>query len=140
MVLAREERVLKLIGSPSTQEQQGLDIDSAILDGDKIVIEYTKQADWDPVDTYGYTWAQEAAEKWAASRLCDEWQNMNQKSERYKKEAMEALQTLRQIGYGTMHGDNPTFYSTVTSYKTVASSTVQPLRYRSSNAFGGTYD
>lgn len=140
MVLAREERVMKLIGSPSTQEQQGLDIDAALLDGDKIVIEYTRQLEWDENDTYGYAWAQEAAEKWAASRLADEWQNMNQKSERFKKEAMDALATLRQIGYGTMDGDNPTFYSTVTSYKTVASSAVVPLRYRSRNAFGGDYD
>lgn len=140
MVLSRQARVMKLIGSPSTQEQTRLDIAGALLDGDKIVFEYTRQLTWNESTTYGFAWAQEAAEKWAAARLCEEWQDMNQKSEKYKKESMDALATLRQIGYGEMDGDNPTFYSTVTSYKTTATANVRPLRYRSVNAFGGDYD
>jgi hypothetical protein len=55
---------------------------------------------------------------------------------------MEKLKMLRQIGYGNLDGDNPSFYSTVTTYKTVpgAAGLVKPMRYRSMNAFGGEYD
>lgn len=152
MVLSRQGRVIKLMGSPSTQEQAGLDIPSALEDADRIVFEYTRQKEWiepDPdndIDgTFGYEWAREAAEKWAAARLCDEWQNMNQKSERYYKDAEKALATLRKIGYGTMDGDNPTFYSTVTPYKTIGNAAAshvgaESIRFRSRNAFGGEYD
>ena|ERR1044072_5737073 len=150
VVLVRQASVLKLAGSPSAQEQSGLDIAGAIKAGEEIVKEYTRKRDWiepDPDNNidgdYGFYWAQEAAEKWAAARLCDEWQNMNQKSERYRKEAMDALATLRKIGYGTTDGDNPSFYSTVTPYKTVGASSVidgSLLRYRSRNALGGDYD
>lgn len=152
MVLIREDSVLRLAGSPSVQEQEGLDIDGAIKSGNNIVYEYTRKKDWiepDPDNDiegdFGFYWAQEAAEKWAAARLADEWQNMNQKSERYRKEAMEALAALRKIGYGSKDGDNPSFYSTVTGYKTIGNvavnhSNAQNIRFRSRNAFGGEYD
>lgn len=152
MVLARQSRVIKLMGSPSPQEQTRLDIAGALEDADRIVFEYTRKKDWIEPDldndiegTFGYEWAREAAEKWAAARLCDEWQNMNQKSERYYKDADRALATLRKIGYGTMDGDNPSFYSTVTPYKTIANAAAnhtgaQNIRFRSRNAFGGEYD
>lgn len=152
MVLARQDRVIRLMGSPSPQEQTGLDVAGALADADRIVFEYTRKKDWiepDPDNdiegTFGYEWAREAAEKWAAARLCDEWQNMNQKSERYYKDVDRALTTLRKIGYGTMDGDNPSFYSTVTPYRTIANAAAnhtgaQSTRFRSRNAFGGEYD
>jgi|SRR5688500_4949738 len=151
MVLVRLNSVLRLAGSPSAQEQTELDIDGAVKSGEEIVKEYTRKKDWiepDPDNNidgdYGFFWAQEAAEKWAAARLADEWQNMNQKSERYRKEAMEALATLRKIGYGVTDGDNPSFYSTVTPYRTIGNTSVhidgQNVRFRSRNAFGGEYD
>jgi hypothetical protein len=153
MVLVRQASVLKLAGSPSAQEQARLDVAGAVKSGNEIVKEYTRKKDWiepDPDNDiegdYGFYWAQEAAEKWAAARLADEWQNMNQKSERYRKEAMEALATLRKIGYGVVDGDNPSFYSTVTTYKTIGTAAsanhvgAQSTRFRSRNALGGDYD
>lgn len=148
MVLARQSRVLKIIGSPSTQEQSGLDIAGAITDADEIVFEYTRTDadDWVEGVTFGFAWAREAAEKWAAARLLEEWQDMNQKSDKYRKESDGALANLRKMGYGSKDGDNPSFYSTVTPYKTVGSSTSASgiiyggPRYLSRNAFGGDYD
>lgn len=150
MVLVRQASVLRLAGSPSAQEQAGLDVAGAIKAGNGIVEEYTRKTEWvepdpdnDIIGDHGFYWAQEAGEKWAAARLADEWQNMNQKAERYRKEAMDALTTLRRTGYGVMDGDNPTFHSTVTPYRTIgASYSIDggALRYRSRNALGGDYD
>ena len=150
MVLVRMDSVLRLAGSPSTQEQEQLDVDGAIKSANNIVYEYTRKKDWiepDPNNDiegdFGFYWAQEAAEKWAAARILEEWQDMNQKSDKYRKESMEALATLRKIGYGTADGDNPSFYSTVTNYKTIGVANhvgASTMRFRSRNAFGGEYD
>lgn len=143
MALARAQRVLKLAGNPTDQLMEGLtDIDEIINDSDELVYDYTRTAasDWTEDVTHGYDWAREASEYLAASRLCNEFHDINNKADIYDKKGMEKLKTLRQIGYGNLDGDNPSFYSTVTSYKTVASATVSPTRYKSRNAFGGDYD
>ena len=145
MALARADRVLKLAGNPTDQLMEGItDIDEIIEDGDDMVYDYTrtKAEDWVEGVTHGYEWAREASEYLAASRLCNEFHDINQKADMYDKKGMEKLKTLRQIGYGTLDGDNPTFTSVVTSYKTIpgTTTTMRPPRYRSANAFGGEYD
>lgn len=139
MPLAREARVLKLIGSPSDQQKLKLDIASALEDADKIVFEYTKKSAWVEGVDNGYAWAEDAAEKWAAHRLLEEFQDMNMKSDKMRKEAMEDLEILRKIGYGTLDGDNPLFYSAV-SPKTTIAFNPSAGRYMSRNAFGGERD
>ena len=159
MGLARSERVIALIGSPTEeQEQEGMDIAGALLDADRIVYDFTRKRDWvapDPDNDIegdtGFAWAQDAAERWAAARLLDEWKGDEVKVDRLRKQAMEDLTTLRKIGYGTIDSDNPSFYSTVTAYKTRANNSAALnghtldsgtgiKRYRSDNAFGGYYD
>lgn len=139
MPLARESRVLKLIGSPSEQQRTKLDVAGAIEDADKIVFEYTKKSSWVEGVDNGYAWAEDAAEKWAAHRLLEEFQDMNMKSDKMRKEAMEDLEILRKIGYGTLDGDNPLFYTAVAPYHTIARNP-NATRYISRNAFGGEYD
>jgi hypothetical protein len=139
MPLARKPRVLKLIGSPSDQQQLKLDVDGAIEDADKIVFEYTKKSSWIEGIDNGYAWAEDAAEKWAAHRLLEEFQDMNMKSDKMRKEAMEDLDILRRIGYGTLDGDNPLFYSAAAPKRTIAYNP-NAERYKSRNAFGGDYD
>ncbi len=140
MALARLDRVLKLIGSPSSQQQAKMDVPAAIADADKIVYEYTKKKVWTDGVDHGYAWAQDAAEKWAAHRMLEEFYDpTNLKSERMRKEAMEDFDVLRKIGYGTEDGDNPLFYSSSVVAKTIANNP-DALRYRSRNAFGGDYD
>lgn len=145
MALARADRVLKLAGNPTDQLMENVtDIDEIVNDADELVYDYTRTqaSDWTEDVTHGYDWAREAAEYLAASRLCNEFHDINQKADMYDKKGMEKLKTLRQIGYGTLDGDNPTFTSVVTSYKTIpgTTTTMRPLRYRSANAFGGEYD
>ena len=145
MALARADRVIKLAGNPTDQQMEGLmDIDDLIAESDEMVYSYsrTKAIDWTENVTFGYEWARQASEYLAASRLCDEFHDINQKADMYNKKGMEKLKALRQIGYGTMDGDNPSFESTVTPYKTIPSShnLTRPMRYRSDNAFGGEYD
>jgi hypothetical protein len=143
MALARAQRVLKLAGNPTDQLMEGItDIDDIIEDSDDMIYDYTRTDtdDWIEGVTHGYEWAREASEYLAASRLCNEFHDINNKADIYDKKGMEKLKTLRQIGYGNLDGDNPSFYSTVTSYKTTATGHVSPARYRSMNAFGGDYD
>src|SRR6188508_3486697 len=126
MALARADRVLKLAGNPTDQLMEGItDIDEIIEDGDDMVYDFTRTtaADWVEGVTHGYEWAREASEYLAASRLCNEFHDINQKADIYDKKGMEKLKTLRQIGYGNLDGDNPSFYSTVTTYKTVPGTT-----------------
>jgi hypothetical protein len=139
MPLAREDRVIKLIGSPSEQQRAKLNITSALEDADKIVFEYTKKSSWVEGVDNGYAWAEDAAEKWAAHRLLEEFQDMNMKSDKMRKEAMEDLDILRRIGYGTLDGDNPLFYTAVSPRYTVAYNPGAG-RYMSRNAFGGDRD
>lgn len=140
MALARLSRVLKLIGSPSVQQQAKMDVAGAIADADKVVQDYTKKDTWiDGVD-HGFALAQDAAEKWAASRAIAEFADpTNMKGAQLRKEAMEDFDLLRKTGYGTTDGDNGLFYSSSASYKTIANDPTA-LRYRSRNAFGGDYD
>jgi hypothetical protein len=145
MALARAERVIKLAGNPTDQQMESLmDIDDLIEESDQMVYDYTRTTitQWTDGVTFGYEWARQASEYLAASRLCDEFHDINQKADMFNKKGMEKLKALRQIGYGTMDGDNPSFSSTVTSYKTIPSSSglIRPMRYRSDNAFGGEYD
>jgi hypothetical protein len=144
MALARANRVLALAGNPTDQQSESLtSINEIIADSDQMVYDYTRteESDWVDNVTHGYEWARDASEKLAASRLASEFHDINNKSEIYKKDAMESLKVLRQIGYGTTRdGDNPTFYSTVTAYKAIDSHLLGGYRYRSRNAFGGEYD
>jgi hypothetical protein len=145
MALARAARVLKLAGNPTDQQEEGTtDINDIIEDADGLVYAYTRTtaADWVEGVTHGYEWARDAAEYLAASRMASEFHDINQKADAYNKAGMEKLKILRQIGYGAMDGDNPTFTSVVTSYKTIPGTTtfMRPPRYRSVNAFGGEYD
>lgn len=145
MALARSERVIKLAGNPTSQQQQaGLQIADVIADADDMVYDYTRTTAlfWVEDVTKGFSWAREASEKIAASRLCDEYHDINNKSDKYMKDGQKALDTLRQIGYGSnIDGDNPSFYSTVTPYKASANHIgAGTVRYRSRNAFGGEYD
>lgn len=120
------------------RDTRGLDLIS-----DSMVYDYTRTtADkWTENVTHGYEWARDASEYLAASRLCDEFHDINQKADLYDKKGMAKLKILRQIGYGTLDGDNPSFTSSVTSSKTNPTAyMVKPLRYRSDNAFGGYYD
>lgn len=142
MALARADRVIKLAGNPTDQQMEGLmDIDDVIAESDSMVYDYTrtKEDQWTENVTHGFEWAREASEYLAASRLCDEFHDINQKADIYDKKGMAKLKILRQIGYGTLDGDNPSFTTTVTSSKTSAY-LVKPIRYRSNNAFGGEYD
>ena len=145
MALARADRVIKLAGNPTDQQQEGMtDINDIIEDSDGLVYSYTRTtaADWVEDVTHGYEWAREASEFLAASRMASEFHDINQKADIYNKAGMEKLKILRQIGYGSLDGDNPSFTSVVTSYKTIpgTTSTMRPPRYRSTNAFGGEYD
>jgi len=145
MVLARADRVIKLAGNPTDQQMQNVtDIEDIIEESDDMVYDYTRtvETDWVENVTHGYSWARDASEYLAASRLCNEFHDINQKADMYNKNAMEKLKTLRQIGYGDLDSDNKSFYSTVTPYKTVGSSSIDGslLRYRSRNALGGEYD
>lgn len=160
MGLARKDRVIALIESPSEeQEQQDMDIDGALIDGDRMVYDFTRKREWtapdpdnDILGDTGYGWAQDAAEKFAASRLVSEWKGDDIIIQRYRKEAMDDLTVLKRIGYGELDSDNPSFYSTVTAYKTTIPnsssspngghtvSTTRSKRYISDNAFGGNYD
>lgn len=145
MALARANRVIRLAGNPTDQQMQNItSIDEIIEDSDGLVYSYTRTtaADWIEDVTHAYEWAREASEYFAASRLAFEFHDINQKADRYEKLAMEKLKVLRQIGYGTLDGDNPSFHSVVTSYKTIpgTTSTMRPPRYMSTNAFGGFYD
>lgn len=139
MALARLERVKKLVGSPSNQQSEKLNIEQAIEDADQIVEEYTKKDTWTEGVDNGYSWAQDAAEKWAAHRILEEFGDMNTSAERLRKEAMEDLEVLRKIGYGEVGADNPLFYSAVATAKTIGYNPNAP-RYVSRNAFGGQYD
>lgn len=144
MALARADRVLKLAGNPTDQQMTGsTDIDDIIEEADSMIYSYTrtKAEDWTEGITHGFEWARDAAEYLAASRVCNEFHDINQKADMYDKTAMEKLKILRQIGYGTMDGDNPTFTSVVTSYKTIPGTTtyMRPIRYLSDNAFGGIF-
>jgi len=138
MTLCRKDRVIRLAGSPSTQQQAKLDVDSNIADADNIVYDYTRKNDWISTD-FGYEWAREAAEKWAAANLLEEYQDMNNKAVQYRQEAQEALTTLRKIGYGTKDADNPSFYSAVSKYKSIALNEGVG-RHLTRNFFGGEYD
>lgn len=145
MALARADRVIKLAGNPTDQQMQNLmDIDDLIEESDNMVYDYTrtKSTDWTEGVSHGFQWAREASEYLAASRLCNEFHDINQKADLYDKAGMDKLKVLRQIGYGTLDGDNPSFKSSVTPYKTIptAYGFLKPIRYRSNNAFGGEYD
>jgi len=145
MALARADRVIKLAGNPTDQQMQNLmSIDDLIEESDGMVYDYTrtKAVDWTEGVTHGFEWARSASEYLAASILCNEFHDINQKADIYDKKGMEKLKMLRQIGYGNLDGDNPAFYSTVTTSKVVpgASGLIKPMRYRSTNAFGGEYD
>lgn len=141
MGLARENRVKKLAGDPTDQQSEGLmDMEDLLNDADQKVYDYTKtDADfWVEDVTHGYDWARDAAEYFAATRLSEEFHDINNKSDVYRKAAMENLKTLRQIGYGTADGDNPAFVSASSRYSTA---TLPPVgRYRSKNFFGGETD
>jgi|SRR5688500_16476757 len=142
MALARETRVIKLAGSPTDlQQQDALEVEEIIDDADQRVYDYTrtKASDWVEGVTSGYDWARNASEYLAAARLCEEFHDINNKAEVYRKAAMEDLKVLRQIGYGTKDGDNPSFYST-TSKVATAELRASQGRYRSKNFFGGEYD
>lgn len=146
MALARKSRVLNLIGSPSVDQQSRLNVDEALKDGDRIVYDYTRKSDWitpDPDNNiegdFGFEFAREAAEKWAAFRLMEEKSDQLNKAPQYREEAQLALDTLRKIGYPIKDGDNPSFYSTVSKYKSIAlNDSVE--RHLTRNFFGGEYD
>ena len=143
MALARANVVMALAGNPTGQQQSAIpNLNDILKDADQMVYDFTRteESDWIDDETHGYEWARSAAERLAASTLASMFHDINNKSEIYKKDAMESLKVLRQIGYGASRdGDNPTFYSTVTAYKSVGSH-IGAKRYRSRNAFGGEYD
>lgn len=142
MALARANRVKKLAGDPTDQQMETMmDLDDILDDADQKVYDYTKTdaADWVEDDTHGYDWARDAAEYFAATRLSEEFHDINNKSDVYRKAAMENLKTLRQIGYGVRDGDNPSFVSATSRY-TAAQLQAGKTRYRSKNFFGGEYD
>lgn len=139
MTLADEGTVRALIGSPSTQEDDDLAIENEIAMADRIVYDYTKKRDWIESD-FGYYLAKEAAEKFAAGRLLDKWGDNGDKSTRMKEDFDKAMMLLRKTGYGaTSDGDNPSFVSSNSGYKTAGNNPYIP-RYFSRNAFGGDYD
>lgn len=143
MALARATVVMALAGNPTGQQQSTIPFLNDILeDADQMVYDYTRTeaADWIDDETHGYEWARSAAEKLAASNLASMFHDINQKSDIYKKDAMESLKVLRQIGYGASRdGDNPSFYSTGSKYKAVELRAGMG-RYRSRNFFGGEID
>lgn len=143
MGLARENRVKKLAGDPTDQQSENLmDMADLLDDADQKVYDYTRtDADfWVEDVTHGYDWARDAAEYFAAVRLCEEFHDINNKADLYRKAAMENLTTLRKIGYGTADGDNPSFTSATSRYTAVQLSTNEAGRYRSRNFFGGVND
>lgn len=141
MALARATVVMALAGNPTGQQQSTIPYLNDILeDADQMVYDYTRTdaSDWIDDETSGYEWARSAAEKLAASTLASMFHDINNKSDIYKKDAMDSLKVLRQIGYGTKDGDNPSFQSAST-YKAV--DPIYPrARYRSNNFFGGATD
>lgn len=142
MALAREERVKKLAGDPTDQQMDGLmNITELIDDADNKVYSYTRTdaAFWVEDVTHGYDWARDAAEYFAATRLAEEFHDINKMSESYRKAAMDNLKILRQIGYGTQDGDNPSFISARSTYVATQLG-VGAGRYRSNNFFGGETD
>lgn len=139
MTLANIVSVKALIGSPSDQEDDDLDIEGEITMADRIVYDYTKKDDWLPTDK-GYYLARDAAEKFAAARLLDKWGDNGDKATRMKEDFNNSMTLLRKTGYGATHdSDNPSFVTGKSGYKTAGNNPYIP-RYFSRNAFGGEYD
>lgn len=143
MALARATVVMALAGNPTGQQQSTIPFLNDILeDADQMVYDYTRTiaAEWIDDETHGYEWARGAAEKLAASALASMFHDINNKSEIYKKDAMESLKVLSRIGYGdSRDGDNPSFYSASSIIK-AADAKLGQGRYRSKNFFGGESD
>lgn len=139
MGLADKDRVIRLAGSPSTEyEQTTLDIDGTLVAADNVVYEATRKNIWLEGD-HGRYWAKEAADKWAAASILQEWGDSGTRSDLYKKDFDYAMTMLRKIGFGSLEGDNPTFIVGRAKYKTIGNNPLIP-RYISKNAFGGEYD
>lgn len=143
MALARSTVVMALAGNPTGQQQSTIPYLNDILeDADQMVYDYTRTEadDWIDDETHGYEWARQAAELLAASMLARMFHDINQKSDIYKKDAMDMLKTLRNMGYGvSREGDNPSFYSASSVIK-AAEAKLGLGRYRSKNFFGGETD
>ena len=141
MTLARAEVVIQLAGNPTDQQQEGImGVDEIIEESDQMVYDYTRTAaeDWIEDVTSGFSWARQASEYLAASKLSSMFHDINQRADMYNKTGMDKLKTLRQIGYGTKDGDNPSF-QIASSYKAVTPAS-PTTRYRSNNFFGGGTD
>lgn len=143
MALARAEVVMALAGNPTGQQQSAIpNFDDILEDADQMVYDYTRTTadDWIDDVTHGYEWARDAAELLAASKVARIFHDINQKAEMYKKDAMDTLKALKNMGYGASRdGDNPSFYSASSRYST-ANLVTSKSRYRSNNFFGGGTD
>lgn len=139
MGLAEKQIVIRLAGSPSLEyEQTVLDIDDTIERADRIVYEATRKSIWLDGE-HGREWAVEAANKWAAAQVLQQWGDSGTRSDLYKKDFDYAMTMLRKIGFGSLEGDNPTFVVGRSQYKAIGMNK-NVGRYISNNAFGGEYE
>lgn len=144
MALAVKSEVVKLIGSPDpVREQTKMDIDNTLIKADKMVYDVTKKSDWvkpDPDNNiegdYGYSWAEEAANKLAASELLRKWYDPKDRAPMYREEFEYAITQLRRIGFGgAKDSSNPLFIIKTGSYHKTAEE-IGPFISKGLGAFG----
>jgi hypothetical protein len=117
MALAEKETVIRLIGSPSPREQEAMDIDDTLEEADGVVYEITRKDNWAP-NEYGFRLAVQAANKYAAAELLNEFYDPRNKAPQYQKDFEDTIEKLRRTGYGgDKDSGNPMFQIAIGSYK-----------------------
>lgn len=117
MALADKETVIRLIGSPSEREQEKMDIDAVLTEADSIVYETLRKDTWTS-DEYGYNMAVQAANKWAAAELLNEFYDPKMKAPQYTKDFENTIAEMKKVGYGgAKDSGNPSYQIAIGSYK-----------------------
>lgn len=115
--MADKETVIRLIGSPSEREQEKMDIDGVLEEADGVVYETLRKDVWTP-DEYGYRLAVQAANKWAAAELLNEFYDPKMKAPQFTKDYENTIAEMKKIGYGgAKDSGNPSYHIAIGSYK-----------------------